>query len=83
MLGFRAIDTGIALTYGMLTAESMGLGTCWIGNFYAAIARNRDILSILGIKGYVLGVFTLGFPAVKYQNTTPRPQLKIKGLEEL
>lgn len=83
MLGFRAIDTGIAVTYGMLAAESLGLGTCWIGNFQAAIARNRDILGILGIKGHVLGTFTVGFPAVKYRNTTPRPQLKIKGLEEL
>ncbi len=83
MLGLWGNDTGIALTYGMLTAESLGLGTCWIGNFQVGVAINRDILSILGIKGHVFGAFTLGFPAVKYRRTTPRPQLKIKGLEEL
>ena len=83
MLGLWGNDTGIALTYGMLAAESLGLGTCWIGNFQAGVANNRDILGILGIKGHVLGTFTLGFPAVKYRRTTPRPQLKIKGLEEL
>lgn len=81
MIGLRANDAGIALTYGMLAAESLGLGTCWIGMVQGAIAMNRDILKILGIKGYVLGAFTLGFPAVKYRRTVPRAPLKIKGLE--
>ena len=81
MIGFRANDAGIALTYGMLAAESLGLGTCWIGMVQGAIPMNREILNILGIRGQVLGAFTLGFPAVKYRRTTPRPPLKIKGLE--
>ena len=81
MLGIRANDAGIALTYGMLAAESLGLGTCWIGMVQVAIPMNREILNILGIKGMVLGAFTLGYPAVKYRRTAPRPPLKIKGLE--
>ncbi len=81
MIGLRANDAGIALTYGMLAAESLGLGTCWIGMLQGAIPMNREILNILGIKGHVLGAFTLGFPAVKYRRTVPRPPLKIKGLE--
>ncbi|MFW9973524.1 MAG: nitroreductase family protein [Candidatus Odinarchaeota archaeon] len=81
MIGLRANDAGIALTYGMLAAESLGLGTCWIGLLQGAIPMNREILNILGIKGYVLGAFTIGYPAVKYRRTTPRPPLKIKGLE--
>ncbi len=83
MLGLWGNDTGIALTYGMLAAESLGLGTCWIGALQAGVAINREILDILGIKGHVLGAFTVGFPAVKYLRTTPRSQLKIKGLERL
>ena len=83
MLGLWGNDTGIALTYGMLAAESLGLGTCWIGNLQAGVANNRDILDVLGIKGHVLGAFILGFPAVKYRRTTSRSPLKIKGLEEL
>jgi len=81
MIGFRANDAGIALTYGMLAAESLGLGTCWIGMLQGAIPMNREILNILGIKGQVLGAFTLGYPNVKYRRTTPRPPIKIKGLE--
>ena len=78
MVGLRANDAGIALTYGMLEAETLGLGTCWIGMLQAAIPMNKEILKILGIKGMVLGAFTLGYPAIKYLRTVPRPPLKIK-----
>ena len=81
MIGLRANDAGIALTYGMLAAESLGLGTCWIGMIQGAVPMNKEILNIIGIKGMVLGAFTLGYPAVKYRRTTPRPPLKMKGLE--
>jgi len=81
MVGLRANDAGIALTYGMLAAESLGLGTCWIGLVQGAIPRNKEILNILRIKGYVLGTFTLGYPAVKYRRAPPRPPLDIKGLD--
>ncbi len=81
MVGLRANDAGIALTYGMLEAESLGLGTCWIGLVQGAVPMNKEILKILGIKGMLLGAFTLGYPAVKYLRTVPRPPLKIKGLE--
>jgi nitroreductase/NAD-dependent dihydropyrimidine dehydrogenase PreA subunit len=80
MVGLRANDAGIALTYGMLQAESLGLGTCWIGMVQGAVPMNKEILKILGIKGMVLGAFTLGYPAVKYRRSVPRPPLKIKGL---
>ena len=81
MIGLKANDAGIALTYGMLAAESLGLGTCWIGMVQGAVSANRDILKILGIRGFVLGAFTLGFPAVKYRRTVPRAPLKIQGLD--
>ena len=81
MVGLRANDAGIALTYGMLEAESLGLGTCWIGLVQGAVPMNKEILNILEIKGMVLGAFTLGYPAIKYRRTVPRPPLKIKGLD--
>jgi nitroreductase/NAD-dependent dihydropyrimidine dehydrogenase PreA subunit len=81
MVGLRANDAGIALTYGMLEAESLGLGTCWIGMLQGAVPMNKEILKILGIKGMVLGAFTLGYPAIKYRRLVPRPPLKIKGLD--
>ncbi|MHA2391556.1 MAG: nitroreductase family protein [Promethearchaeota archaeon] len=81
MVGLRANDAGIALTYGMLEAESLGLGTCWIGLVQGSVPLNKEILNVLGIKGMVLGAFTLGYPAVKYRRTVPRPPLKIKGMD--
>ena len=81
MIGLRANDAGIALTYGMLAAESLGLGSCWIGMIQGAVPMNKEILNIIGIKGMVLGAFTLGYPAVKYRRAAPRPPLKIKGLD--
>lgn len=83
MIGLRANDAGIALTYGMLEAETLGLGTCWIGMLQGAVPLNNEILNILGIKGMVLGAFTLGYPAIEYRRTVPRPPLKIKGLDRL
>ena len=80
MIGLKANDAGIALTYGMLAAESLGLGSCWIGMIQGAVPLNKEILNMLGIKGMVLGAFTLGYPAVKFRRTAPRPPLKIKGL---
>ncbi|MFX1503733.1 MAG: nitroreductase family protein [Promethearchaeota archaeon] len=83
LLTLRANDTGIALTYGMLAAQTLGLGTCWMGGFQGAIPGNKGILDILGIKGHVLGAFIVGYPAVKYLRATPRSPLEIKGLEDL
>ncbi|MFX1364116.1 MAG: nitroreductase family protein [Promethearchaeota archaeon] len=83
LLTLRGNDTGIAITYGMLAAESLGLGTCWMGGLQGSIAGNPGILDILGIEGHVLGAFILGYPAVKYLRTTPRSPLNIKGLEDL
>jgi len=81
MVGLRANDAGIALTYGMLEAESLGLGTCWIGMLQAAVPMNKEILELLGVKGMILGAFTLGYPAVNYLRNVPRPPLKIKEIE--
>jgi nitroreductase/NAD-dependent dihydropyrimidine dehydrogenase PreA subunit len=81
MIGLRGNDAGIALTYGMLEAETLGLGSCWIGLLQGAISLNKEILKILGIRGMVLGAFTLGYPAVKYRRTVPRAPLKIKEIE--
>jgi nitroreductase/NAD-dependent dihydropyrimidine dehydrogenase PreA subunit len=83
MVGLRANDAGIALTYGMLEAEALGLGTCWIGLIQGAVPLNKEILKVLGIKGMILGAFTVGYPAIKFRRTAPRPPLKIKGLENL
>lgn len=71
----------IAMTYGMLSAQSLGLGSCWIG-FAHGILQDRPEIKrkCTGIETYVLGVMTLGYPAVKYLRAPPRPPLEIKEL---
>ncbi|MHA1671450.1 MAG: nitroreductase family protein [Promethearchaeota archaeon] len=81
-----AMNATIGLTYGMLSAQSLGLGSCWIGLAHGVLKSNKDIrLKIAGIRGEVWGVIILGYPhnSQKYYRVPPRPNLKTKGLEEL
>ena len=74
----------IAMTYGMFCAETLGLGTCWIGLAFGVLSTNKEIRkNIAGIPRKVLGVMTIGYPSVKYFRTPPRPPLKTKGIDEL
>jgi nitroreductase/NAD-dependent dihydropyrimidine dehydrogenase PreA subunit len=79
-MGMPATDTAIAITYGQLAAETLGLGTCWIGMVQGAIPANKKILEIAGVTGRVNGVMIIGYPAIKYHKTAPRRPLDIKGL---
>ena len=79
-----AMNATIALTYGMLSAQSLGLGSCWIGLAHGVLASNKDIKEkIAGIKGKVWGVIIIGYPAQKYFHAPPRPKIKTKGLDDL
>jgi ferredoxin len=71
----------IAMTYGMLSAHSLGLGSCWIG-FAHGILQDHPAIArkFTGIETYVLGVMTLGYPSVKYYRAPPRPPIEIKEL---
>ena len=72
-----SINSSIAMTYGMLSAHSMGLGTCWIGFAQGILLENSQIREeCTGIQTYVLGVFTLGYPSVKYYRAPPRPPIE-------
>ncbi|NVM00744.1 MAG: nitroreductase family protein, partial [Candidatus Helarchaeota archaeon] len=66
------VDTGIAMTYGMLAAQTLGLGTCWIGFAKIAFDLSRQIKNLAGVKGRVSGVMTIGYPDVKYHRCPPR-----------
>lgn len=74
----------ISLTYGMLSAQSLGLASCWIGLARGVLTSNKDIKeNIAGVKGNVWGVIVIGYPAQKFFHAPPRPSLKTKGLDEL
>lgn len=75
------VNAAIAITYGMFCAETLGLGTCWIGFAFEVFTSNKEIRQeIAGIPGKVLGVMTIGYPSVKYYRAPPRPPLRTKGL---
>ncbi len=74
-------NTGIIFTYGMLAAQALGIGSCWIGLAQIPLAKNRKLQKIVGIRGKCWGVMTLGFPDVEYHRCPPRTPLDVKGLE--
>ncbi|MHA1195500.1 MAG: nitroreductase family protein [Promethearchaeota archaeon] len=75
-------DVGIALTYGMLAAQSLGLGSCWIGYAQEALSRSKKIRKHFKIskRMNVKGVLILGIPSVKYYRVPPREKLKVRWI---
>jgi nitroreductase len=68
------VDLAIAVDHMTLAAVDQGLGTCWIGRFDQAVAK--DILKVPD-KYRVVALLTLGFPQ-KVQRRKVR-----KSLEEI
>lgn len=85
LLGSKMInanDAGIALTYGMLIAQTRDLGTCWIGFAQEALNRfkkNKRMFKIPKQK-IVNGVLILGYPAVNYLRVPPRKKINVRWL---
>jgi hypothetical protein len=42
---------------------------------------NPKLRELAGVRGERVGVFTLGYPDVKYYRTAPRIMKSVKGLE--
>lgn len=56
-------DAAIALTYLYLAATDLGLGACWINQFYGLKSKAyQDLLDEMGIKGRVQAGMVLGYP---------------------
>ena len=62
-------DAVIACTYAMLTADSMGLGTCMIGCASPPLAMRKTLLRKYGIPaGHTPSIVLIkGYPAIQYQ----------------
>lgn len=79
-----AMNSTIALTYGMLCAQSLGLASCWIGLAHGVLGANKRLKEeIAGIRGTIWGVITIGYPTQIYYKVPPRPDIKTNGLDEL
>ncbi|OPJ57249.1 nitroreductase family protein [Alkalithermobacter paradoxus] len=68
------VDLSIAMSYMILQAQELGLGTCWIGGFFED--QVKDILEIPE-NVRVVAITPLGYPA---ENPNPRPR---KALDEI
>jgi nitroreductase/NAD-dependent dihydropyrimidine dehydrogenase PreA subunit len=79
----EANDAGVALTHGMLAAQVLGYGTCWIGLAQRILQNKKKLRKYYKIpKGFqVMGVLTVGKPAIKYQRGPPRKPLRVNWLE--
>ena len=67
----------------MLAAQSLGLGTCWIGFAQRRLQNLSKLRKHFNIpKGFnVRGVLILGDPAIQYQRGPPRRELRVNWIE--
>lgn len=77
---FLNSDGHNAATHGVLMAESMGLGSCWIGFLEMVFNKNPKVKVEFGIpKGEkVLAAFTVGYPDIRYKRMAPRGPVPVK-----
>lgn len=68
------VDAAIVMDHLTLAAAALGLGTCWIGAFDPAAARE-----VLGLPA---GVEPIAFTPLGYAADTPRPKTR-KALDDL
>ncbi len=62
------VDLSIAVSYMLLQAYELGLGTCWIGAF-----KEKEVKAVLGVPEQVpvVALFPVGYPN---QDPAPRPR---------
>ena len=76
-------NAGIAFTYGMLAAQSRGLGTCWIGFAQEAFYQKKALKKRMKIPSqhHVYGVMTMGYPDVTYYRAPVRDGQKVRVID--
>lgn len=73
-----AFNIGNIITYGRLTAQTLGLGTCWNGWTNLAIHNNPKIKRLVKIRGNLVCAFTIGYPDVTYYRVPPRSKKQVR-----
>ena len=76
-VNYQLIDAGIAGEHFVLAAETLGLGTCWIGWF-----KEKSVKKILTLpkKLRVVSLFTLGYPDEKHLKKQPSSRKQIQEI---
>jgi nitroreductase/NAD-dependent dihydropyrimidine dehydrogenase PreA subunit len=78
------LDAGIASTQMILMAETMGLGTCYIGFLITAIENSPELKEMLKIPAAnrSLVAFTVGYPDVKFLRLVNRNRARTTWIGE-
>ena len=78
------IDAAIASTQMILMAETLGLGTCYIGFLIWAIENSKKLKKMLGIAPdhKALIAFTIGYPGIQFLRLVARNQAKVRWFSE-
>jgi len=73
-------DATLASFHMMLMAQSLGLGTCYIGYFYELANMSSEILSMLEIpdENDILMCMIFGYPAVRFRRLVDRNELPVR-----
>jgi nitroreductase len=72
------VNLGIIITYGRLAAQSLGLGTCWLGWTQIANESNPKIGKMAKVKGSLIMAFAIGYPKIKFYRIPPRSEKKVR-----
>jgi nitroreductase/NAD-dependent dihydropyrimidine dehydrogenase PreA subunit len=78
------IDAAIASTQMVLLAETLGLGTCYIGFLIWAVENSSDLKKMLKIpaENKTVIAFTVGYPGVEYLRFVARNPAKVNWVGE-
>ncbi len=75
-------DVTLASFHMMLMAETLGLGTCYIGNFYEKANESNAVRQFLGVpqENDILMSFSFGYPAIRFRRLVDRNPSKVKWI---
>jgi nitroreductase len=75
-------DATLASFHMMLMAEILGLGTCYIGNFYEKANENDAVREFLGVpqENEILMCFSFGYPTVRFRRLVDRNPVKVEWI---
>jgi nitroreductase/NAD-dependent dihydropyrimidine dehydrogenase PreA subunit len=76
-------DATIASYQMILVAQSLGLGTCYVGNLYEFGNESPEIRELLDIppNNDILMSFVLGYPAIRFRRLVGRKTAKVRWIE--
>ncbi len=76
------IDSGLASMQMVLMAETLGLGTCFIGFLIFSVDKSRELREVLKIPDdhQVPVAFTVGYPDVQFRRLVARNPARVKWL---